>query len=118
VRRSDWVKIHTVDLSPEFKHIYIIPISDLHLGDPHVNFDKFYGYRKWIQDNPNAFVLLNGDIMNTAIKSSVSNCYEETMRPKEQLKLAVKLFEPIKDRILAGRLATTNGALRRKLISI
>jgi hypothetical protein len=93
--------IKTIDLPREFKAIYVIPISDLHLGDPHVNFDKFYGYRKWIEDTPNAYVLLNGDLMNTATKGSVSNCYEESIRPSEQLKLAVKLFEPIKDRILA-----------------
>ena len=38
--------------------------------------------------------------MNTAIKSSVSDTYLETLTPMEQLKQCIKLFEPIKDKIL------------------
>jgi len=89
-----------VTLSQDFSELYIIPISDLHLGDPHCDLDKFFKYRKWIEERPNAFVILNGDIMNAAIKDSVSDLYNEEMNPNEQLKLAVKLFTPIKDRIL------------------
>ena len=38
--------------------------------------------------------------MNTAIKSSVSDIYEETLSPMEQLNYAEEIFSPIKDRIL------------------
>lgn len=93
--------LHEIILSRDFDCIYLIPISDLHLGDPHCNLEKFYGYQKWIEGTPNAYVLLNGDIMNTATKGSVSDVYAETIPPKEQVKLAEKLFTPIKDKILA-----------------
>ncbi len=95
------MKLHTIDLSPEFTHIYLLPISDLHIGDPFCNIDKFLRYRKWIEDTPNAFIILNGDIMNAAIKNSVSDVYAETVTPNEQIKRAVELFTPVKDRILA-----------------
>lgn len=94
-------KLHEIKLSEEFKSIYLLPISDLHIGDPHCNLDKFYRYRKWVEETPNAYVLVNGDIMNTAIKASVSDVYSETLNATEQIKLAEKIFAPIKDRILA-----------------
>lgn len=49
----------------------------------------------------NAFVILNGDIMNNATKTSVSDCYAEEIPPMEQMERFVALFEPIKDKILA-----------------
>lgn len=94
------MNLHVADL-PDLECVYLLPISDMHLGDPMCNIDKFYRYREWIEQTPNAYVLLNGDIMNTAIKASVSDVYGETISPGEQIKLAVKIFAPIKDRILA-----------------
>lgn len=95
------MKLRVINLSQEFTHILLLPLSDLHIGDPQCNMDDFLSCRKWIEETPNAFVILNGDMMNTAIKSSVSDVYAEAMSPNEQIKLAVKLLSPIKDRILA-----------------
>ena len=53
-----------------------------------------------IQNTPNAFVILNGDLMDTAICSSIGDTYGANLQPMEQLKMCVKLFEPIKDKIL------------------
>lgn len=73
----------------------------MHIGDLNFDSEKFFAYRKWIEETPNAYVILNGDIMNTAIKTSVSDIYAETLNPKDALATAEKLFLPIKDRILA-----------------
>jgi hypothetical protein len=81
--------------------IYLIPISDMHIGDPNFNEEKFLGYREWVLETPEAYVILNGDIMNSTIKDSVGDIYHETMNPQDQLRYAKKVFEPIKDRILA-----------------
>ncbi len=80
--------------------VYIIPISDIHIGDPAFNDMKLKGYIDWVLETPGAYVILNGDIMNTAIKDSVSDTYSETMNPQDQLRYAKKVFEPITDRIL------------------
>lgn len=94
------MKIHQVDLGKDLTHAYLLPVSDMHVGDPNFDAEKFFRYRKWIEDTPNAYVILNGDILNTAIKSSVSDIYAETVSPKEALNTAERIFTPIKDRIL------------------
>lgn len=80
---------------------YIIPISDLHLGDPMCDLDKLYRYLEWVSENP-AWLILNGDLMTCDIKSSVGNVYTATMSPQEQRKKLIEIFKPYKDRILAA----------------
>jgi len=94
------MRIHEVDLGEDVKTAYLLPISDMHIGDPAFDQDKFLGYRNWVEQTPNAYIILNGDILNTAIKNSVSDVYREIMNPREALNAAVKLLEPVKDRIL------------------
>lgn len=93
------MKLKEINLG-DHEAVYIIPISDVHIGDPALNDRKLQGYIDWIAENPNAYVILNGDILNTAIKDSVSDVYHETMNPQDQLRYAKKVFEPIADRIL------------------
>lgn len=83
-----------------FDQLQILPLADLHLGDIHSDGKKINEWLAYIKDTPNCYTILNGDLMNTAIKSSVSDTYLETLTPMEQLKQCVKLFEPIKEKIL------------------
>ena len=53
-----------------------------------------------IKDTNNRFVILHGDLINNAIKSSVSDIYTEQMSPEQQLEYLIEAFEPIKDKIL------------------
>lgn len=92
--------LHQVDLGA-LDAAYIIPLSDLHVADPNFDEQKFLRFCTWIQETPNAYVLLLGDLMNTATKNSVSDVYEDVMDPNQQLKYTRKLLEPIKDRVLA-----------------
>ena len=55
----------------------------------------------YIKDTPNAYCILDGDLMDTAIASSVGDTYGANLQPMEQLAQCVKIFEPIKDKILA-----------------
>lgn len=79
--------------------IYIIPISDIHIGDPRCNLEKLHRYLDWIEEN-NAYIILNGDLMTADIKNSVGNVYEAELNPQEQLDSLVKIFKPFSDRIL------------------
>lgn len=54
-----------------------------------------------MQETPNAYVILNGDILNIATTGSVSDSYRG-LRPQEELDKAVELLFPIRDRILAS----------------
>ncbi len=79
---------------------YIIPISDLHIGDVYFNEEKFIKLRDWVKEQENAFVILLGDILNCATKNSISDVYSELKNPQQAKKYAFNLLKPIKDRIL------------------
>ena len=85
----------THDLGADIDTAYIIPLSDLHIG---AEFDdkKFFGYRDWILERPNAYCVINGDVLDMATKNSIGGLYD-TLRPKEQRKLAVKYLQPLAD---------------------
>ena len=85
----------------DFKEIEILPLADLHLGDPHSDYKKIRGWLDYIEAKPNAFCILNGDLMDAAIQSSIGDTYGASLQPMEQLRECVKLFEPVKSKILA-----------------
>jgi len=94
------VKIVNVKLSEDIKKLYIIPISDVHLGDKHLNMKLLKETLKRIKEEENTYTILNGDFCNFALKNSKSDVYEDDLSPMEQLNLMLDLIEPIKDKIL------------------
>ena len=85
--------------------VHIIPISDLHIGDKAFNKEsekKVKGYIEWVKKTPNARIFLLGDILNCATRESKTNPFDQTMDLKEQIAAAVKLFEPVKDKIIGA----------------
>jgi len=88
------------ELSREFETVEIFPLSDLHIGSSGVDYTLFDQYIKHILAAENRFIVYNGDNMNNATKLSKSNCYAETMRPREQKRWLIEHLEPVKDRIL------------------
>lgn len=84
----------------EFSELEIYPVADIHLGDPKTDEGLFSRFTAHILKEPNRFLILNGDLVNNAIKTSVSNVYNETMRPKEQKWAMVNYLKPLKDRII------------------
>lgn len=85
---------------PDFENIDILPLSDTHLGDMMCDFKKLQEDIKRIEETPNLYCTLNGDLMDTAICSSIGDTYGANIQPMEQLKQCVKIFSPIKDKIL------------------
>lgn len=84
-----------VDLSPEFESIDILAIADTHIGDPHSDRERILSDIEYVRSHENAFCILNGDIMNCAIKTSVSDSYSETMSPMDELSICEEIFAPI-----------------------
>jgi len=85
----------------DYKEIRILPLADLHIGDPHSDFKKIQEYLSFVKDNDNVFCILNGDLMDAAIQSSIGDTYGASLQPMEQLSQCVKIFDPIRDKILA-----------------
>ena len=85
----------------DFPQLQILPLADLHIGDIHSNGQKIQEWLDYIRDNENCFTILNGDLCDTATRTSIGDVYQQTYNPMQQLEQAVKLFGPIKDKILA-----------------
>ena len=56
----------------DFKEVRILPLADLHLGDPHSDFKRIQDYLSFIKGNDNVFCILNGDLMDAAILANAS----------------------------------------------
>ena len=93
------IKTISRDLGLNTDFVYLIPLSDLHIG-AEWDEEKFLGYRDWILERDNAYCIINGDVLDMATKSSIGGTFE-TIRPREQRKLAVKYLKPLAD---AGRI--------------
>ena len=85
---------------PFAETIEIHPMADLHIGDNNCDFKLIMERIEHIKNTPNAYCILDGDLMDTAIASSIGDTYGANLQPMEQLKQCVKIFEPIKDKIL------------------
>ena len=86
---------------PYAERIEVHPMADLHIGDSQCDFKPIAEKIEYIKNTPNAYCILNGDLMDTAIASSIGDTYAASLQPMEQLKQCVKIFDPIKDKVLA-----------------
>ena len=87
---------------PENRDILLFPISDVHLGASEHMEKEWADFCRQIEETPNAYIVLGGDLINNATRNSVSNVFEETMRPREQKKVIAEMLTPIRDRILCA----------------
>lgn len=87
---------------PENTDIVVYPIADIHLGAFEHMETAWREFKTKILEQPNAYITLGGDLLNNAIKTSVSNVYDEVMRPREAKKLMVEMLSPLKDKILCA----------------
>lgn len=85
---------------PNLDTVEIDTLADLHIGDSSCDFKSIMERIDYIKNTPNAYCILNGDLMDTAIASSIGDTYGANLQPMEQMKQCVKIFEPIKDKIL------------------
>lgn len=95
------MKVITHNLSQDFEELQILPLADVHLGDKNCNGNRLNELLDYIAETPNCYTILNGDLCNVAIKSSISDVYGENPMPMQQLETAVKLFGRVSSKILA-----------------
>ena len=87
---------------PDRNDITIYPISDVHLGAAEHMTREWELFCQRVVNEPNSYIILGGDLINNATRNSVSNIFEETMRPREQKKIMVTMLEPLRDKILCA----------------
>ena len=87
---------------PAREDITIIPIADVHHGAAEQMEEEWMDFLRWVERTPNVYLTLGGDMLNTALKTSVSNVYRERYMPSEAKRMMAKMLEPVRDRILCA----------------
>lgn len=95
------IQVVKAELSHEIEQMELVPLGDLHVGDRWSNTQAIQSAVDYILEEKHRYVVLNGDLINNAIKTSVSDIYTEVISPIQQIEKVVELLTPIKDRILA-----------------
>lgn len=90
-----------IDLPIKENNIKLYVLSDAHIGDANADIPTLKKIINFIKETPEAYCILLGDILNTALKTSKTDIYSETLSLVEAQKLAVELLTPIKDKIIA-----------------
>ena len=94
------MKVIKIDLPRELESIELHPFADEHIGDEHCDLKRLLDRIEYVKNTPNAYCILNGDIMDNATKTSIGDTYTQVYNPMEQLAKAVEIFEPLKEKIL------------------
>jgi hypothetical protein len=94
------MKIIKIDLPRELESVELHTFADEHIGDEHSDLKRVIQRIEYVKNTPNAYCIMNGDIMDNATKTSIGDTYTQVFNPMEQLERAVELFAPIKDKIL------------------
>lgn len=87
---------------PRNDDLRIYFICDVHYGAQE-HMDAAWG--QFLCDaakDPNAYLILGGDLLNNGVKTSVSNVYRETVRPMQAKKEMAAMLKPLKSRILCA----------------
>ncbi|HZK20064.1 MAG TPA: metallophosphoesterase [Treponemataceae bacterium] len=88
------------DLSRELQFINIYTFADWHIGDPLCNEDYIQQQIEIVKNDPHNYCIINGDVLNWALKTSVSDSYGEVLTPMQQLEKITDLLKPVKEKIL------------------
>lgn len=96
--------MHTVtaDYPASWPDARIYILSDLHIGDVNADMAEIQARVQRIADDPRGLCVLNGDLLNTAVRNSVSDIYAELVPPMEQISMVVSLLKPIRHRVIAA----------------
>lgn len=89
-RPGDWTEAH----------LYIL--ADLHIGDPLSDTRMIARRVEEIANDPLGVVILNGDILNTALRNSVSDVYAEVLPPMKQIEAACATLKPIAGQVIGA----------------
>jgi predicted phosphodiesterase len=94
------MKVIKIDLPRDLPSVEIHTFADEHIGDEQSDLKRLLARIEYVKNTPNAYCILNGDIIDNATKTSIGDTYTQVFNPMEQLTKAVEIFAPIKDKIL------------------
>lgn len=89
------MKVIKIDLPRELLSVELHTFADEHLGDMCCDVKRLLQRIEYVKNTPNAYCILNGDIIDNATKTSIGDIYAQALNPMEQLARAVEIFEPL-----------------------
>ena len=94
------------DFTPIVHHldgrtIKVWAVADVHIGAREALLSEWEAFLRKVEADPSSYLILDGDLLNNAVKSSCSDVYRETMAPSEAAEYAARVLQPVADRILA-----------------
>lgn len=100
-----WMKLGCLSVNKIIYHtesnlVHFYPLGDFHIGSSHYKEQELKDWVDVIKNDPHAIAVIHGDIINNAIKTSVSDIYDEQLNPEQSIDRAVEIVEPIKDKII------------------
>lgn len=91
------MKAITHDLSASGNNVRVVPLADLHIGDTQSDMKLIKSLLDGILELDDTYCILGGDLMDSAIASSIGDTYAAKLQPMEQLEKCVELFAPLAD---------------------
>jgi hypothetical protein len=91
----------------------LMVLGDMHIGDELCDLELIKETIDYIKKTKDCYCILNGDLINNALKTSKSDLYKETMSIADEQDLLIELLTPIKNKILL--MATGNHERRTEI---
>lgn len=95
------MKIIKATLPTDIETLELHVFADEHIGDDNCDLERLKERIKYVAEKPNAYCILNGDIIDYTSKTSIGDIEAREFNIMGQLEKAVEFFEPIKDKIIA-----------------
>lgn len=96
------MKVVTQTLNNDPVDVRVEVFGDLHIGSKKCDMKQIKDRIKFVAEHDNVYAIILGDVVNNSTKQSVGDVFEEVLTPMQQIKTAIELFAPIKDKILCG----------------
>ena len=91
--------VHKVPANDDL-HIHFI--ADVHLGAKEHMEREWADFCDHLLDDPHAYLVIGGDLVNNCTRTSISNIFDENLRPREQKRIMAEMLSPLRDRLLCA----------------
>ena len=89
-----------INLPTDLTEIELLVLADYHYADPNSDHDLIKRDLEYVKEHDNAYCVFAGDLMNCAIKSSVSDIYGDTLSPMDELSVCMDLLGPVAHKVV------------------
>ncbi len=91
---------YAVTLSRKLKYLELYILSDLHYGNEFCDMQRWLEMLEYIGETPEAYVILNGDLSESSLRSTKGDIFRQVGTPQDQRDWNIKQLQPIKHKVL------------------